>query len=172
MVEKKHIVFDLRLSYNGPLSIEEFYAEVEKWMEEKGLQKDLKKKSEDVDPKGKKIERIIEAFKDLNSEVKHLVRLRALFNNVKEVKIKKKHHTVKINQADVLIVIDGFIETSITSRWTQAPLFQFLRTLFDKYIWNVGHSGAEMHESIVYENCYDLHKRIKAFFDLSKMKGK
>ena len=54
MVEKKHIVFDLRLSYNGPLSIEEFYAEVEKWMEEKGLQKDLKKKSEEVDPKGKK----------------------------------------------------------------------------------------------------------------------
>lgn len=136
----------------------------------KRLTKGLKKKSEDVDPKGKKIEWIIEAFKDLTSEVKHLVRLRALFNNVKEVKIKKKHHTVKINQADVLIVIDGFIETSLTSRWTQVPLFQFLRTLFDKYIWNVGHSGAEMHESIVYEDCYDLHKRLKAFFDLSKMK--
>jgi len=170
MVEKKHIVFDLRLSYNGPLSIEEFYAEVEKWMDDKGLQKDLKKKSEDVMQKGKKIEWVIEAFKDLTSEVKHLVILRALFNNVKEFKIKKKGHTVKINQADVLIVIDGFIETSLTSRWTQAPLFQFLRTLFDKYIWNVGHSGAEMHESIVYEDCYDLHKRLKAFFNLSKMK--
>ena len=142
MVEKKHIVFDLRLSYNGPLSIEDFYAEVEKWMEEKGLQKDLKRKSEDVMQKGKKIEWIIEAFKGLTSEVKHLVRLQA----------------------------DGFIETSLTSRWTQAPLFQFLRTLFDKYIWNVGHSGAEMHESIVYEDCYDLHKRLKAFFNLSKMK--
>ena len=47
-MEKKHIVFDLRLSYNGPLSVEEFYGEVEKWMEEKGLQKEIKRKSEDI----------------------------------------------------------------------------------------------------------------------------
>ena len=40
MVEKKHVVFDLRVAYNGPLSIEGFYAEVEKWIEEKGIQKE------------------------------------------------------------------------------------------------------------------------------------
>ena len=116
MVEKKQIVFDLRLSYNGPLSIEEFYKEVEKWMEEKGLQKDIKRKSEDVVSKGKKIEWIIEAWKNPVRAVKHVVRLRAMFNNVKEIKLKRKGHTVKINQADALLVIDGFLETSMTSR--------------------------------------------------------
>ena len=54
MVEKKHIVFDLNLKYNGPLSIEEFYAEVEKWIDERGLSKDLKRKSENITSKGKK----------------------------------------------------------------------------------------------------------------------
>ena len=169
MVEKKHVVFDLRLNYNGPLSIEEFYAEVEKWMEEKGLQKDLKRKTEEVKPKGKKIEWVIEAWGNPTRAVKPVVRLRTLFDHVKEIKIKKKGRTLRMNQADVLIVIDGFVETSLTSRWSQKPTYQFFRTLFDKYIWNIG-TIAESHEGLVNKNCYDLHKRLKAFFNLYKMK--
>ena len=166
MVKKKQIVFDLRATYNGPLSIENFYEEVEKWMEEKGLQKELKRKSEDVTPKGKRLEWIIEAWKKLTDSHKHVVRLRVLFDNVKELKIKRRGHTVKINQADVLIVIDGFLETSLTARWTQKPLFEFLSRLYDKYIWKV----LEKYDAPINEDCYDLHKRLKAFFSLSKMK--
>lgn len=166
MVEKKQIVFDLRATYNGPLSIENFYEEVEKWMEEKGLQKELKRKSEDVTTKGKKLEWIIEAWKKLTDSHKHVVRLRVLFNNVKEIKLKRKGHTVKINHADVLIVIDGFLETSLTARWTQKPLFAFLSRLYDKYIWMV----LEKYDAPIDEDCYDLHKRLKAFFELYKMK--
>ncbi|MFH0867782.1 MAG: hypothetical protein V1831_00560 [Candidatus Woesearchaeota archaeon] len=170
MVEKKQIVYDLRLSYNGPLSIEEFYAEVERWMGEKGMQKDIKRKSEDVTSKGKKIEWIIEAWKSPVRAAKEVVRMRALFNNIKELKIKKKKRTLKINQADVLIVIDGFLETSLTARWTQKPIYSFFRTLYDKYIWMIGSTITEHHEGPVTEDCYDLHKRLKAFFSLYKMK--
>jgi len=170
MVEKKHVVFDLRLSYNGPLSVEGFYAEVEKWMEEKGLQKDIKKKSENITSKGKKIEWIIEAWRNPVRAVKQVVRLRALFNDIKEIKIKRKGHNIRINQANILITIDGFVETSLTSRWTQTPFYQFFRTIFDKYIWNIGMTITEAHESPVNKDCYDLHKRLKAFFSLSKMK--
>ncbi len=166
MVEKKHIVYDLRVTYNGPLSIENFYEEVEKWMEEKGLQKEIKRKSEDVNPKGKRVEWIIEAWKSITHEDKHIVRLRALFDNIKEIKIKRKGHTVKINQADVLIVIDGFLETHLAHRWTHKPLIEFLTRLYDKYIWMI----MEKHEPPIKEDCYDLHKRLKAFFSLSKMK--
>jgi len=170
MVEKKHVVFDLRLSYNGPLSIEEFYAEVEKWMEENGLQKELKRKSEDVSSKGKKIEWIIEAWKSATHLVKQVVRLRVLFNNVKEVKLKRKKRNIKINQADILIVIDGFVETKLSHQWTINPLYSFFRTLFDKYIWNIGMTETERLEGPVNEYCYDLHKRLKAFLSLYKTK--
>jgi hypothetical protein len=170
MVEKKHIVVGLRLSYNGPLSIEEFYAEVEKWMEENGMQKDLKRKSEDVRSKSKKVEWIIEAWKEATHLVKQEVRLRALFNEVKEIKLKRKGRTIKINQADVLIVIDGFVETKLAHQWTMNPLYTFIRTIFDKYIWNIGMTETERHEGPVNDYCYDLHKRLKAFFNLYKMK--
>jgi len=166
-MEKKQIVFDLRLSYNGPLLITEFYAEVEKWMEEKGMQKDIKRKSEEVKSKGKKIEWIVETWKELTHLVKNVVRIRVLFNNVKEIKIKRKGRTIRINQADVLVVIDGFLETKLNKQWHQQPLFFFLRALYDKYIWNI---WAEKYDGVNSDACYDLHKRLKAFFNLSKMK--
>ena len=170
MVEKKQIVFDLRLSYNGPLSIEEFYEEVEKWISEKGMQKELKRKSEDIGSKGKKIEWVIECWKSPVRAVKQLVISRALFDNVKDVKIKRKERALKLNHANVLIVIDGFLETSLTSRWTQKPLYTFFRTLYDKYVWLIGQTITERHEGPVTDDCYDLHKRLKAFFSLYKMK--
>ena len=169
MVEKKQLVYDLTIKYKGPMSIDGFYKEVDKWISSAGLEKELKRKTEDVTSSGKKIEWIIEAWSNPTRAVKPVVRLRALFDHVKEIKIKKKGRTLRMNQADVLIVIDGFVETSLTSRWSQKPTYQFFRTLFDKYIWNIG-TIAESHEGLVNKNCYDLHKRLKAFFNLYKMK--
>ena len=164
-MEKKHVINELKLSYNGPLPIEEFYAEVEKWMSEKDMQKDLKRKSEDVGSKGKKIEWIIECWKSLTHDHKHVVRLRVLFDKVKEVKLKRKGYTVKTNQADVLVVIDGFLETELSHQWTIKPTFYFLRSLYDKYVWKI---WSEKYDSGVNEDCYDLYKRLQTFFDSSK----
>jgi hypothetical protein len=167
MVEKKHIVNELKLNYNGPLLIENFYREVENWMSEKGMQKDLKRKSEEVGSKGKKIEWEIEAWKAISHVVKEIVRIRVLFNNVREARIKRKGHDVRINQVEALIFIDGFLETKLSKQWHQNPLFFFLRTLYDKYIWKI---WSERYDDSVIEDCYDLHKRLKAFSSLSKMK--
>jgi len=152
------------------LSVEEFYEHVDKWIVDNGFQKDLKRKTEEVTSKGKKIEWVIEIWKNPVRAIKQVVRLRALLNNVKELKIKKKGHTIRMNQADILIVIDGFVETSLTSRWTQKPLYQFFRTLFDKFIWNIGQNVTEANEGPVTEYSYDLHKMIKAFFNSYKTK--
>jgi len=126
MVEKKHIVVDLTLKYNGPFSVAEFYAEVDKWMEEKDLDKEVKIKSEKITQKGKKIEWEVELWRSPVRAVKQMVRLRALFDDVKETKIKKKGHTVIMNSGKVLIIINGWMETSLTSRWTQMnPMYAF-----------------------------------------------
>ena len=172
MVEKKQVVYDLMLKYNGPLSVEGFYREVEKWMKERGLQKEIKKKSENVTSKGKKIEWNIECWKSPARAIKQMVVIQALFDNVKEIKIEKKGKNLKTNQASVFINIEGWIEASLTSRWTQSPLYTFFRNLFDKYIWPIGGGEMESHEGVVSEDCYDLHKRLKAYFELYKMKVK
>ena len=170
-MEKKHIVEDLMLKYNGPLSVEEFYAEVEKWIKEKGMEKEIKRKSEDITSKGKKIEWVIEAWKSPVRAVKQMIRISALFDNVKEVNVKRKGRNIRLNRADVLITIDGWMETSLTSRWTAVnPLYAFMRTLYDKYIWLIGSNVTEANEGVVYDDSYDLHKRLESFFELYKTK--
>ena len=169
-MEKKQVINDLRWEYSGPVSVEEFYAEVGKWMSEKGLQKEIKRKSEDVTSKGKKIEWVIEAWGEATHLVKHVVRLRVLFNNLTELKVKRKNKAIIANHADVSIEIDGFVETKLSHQWTMSPLFSFFRTLYDKYIWNIGMTETERNEGPVREYCYDLHKRLKAFLSLYKMK--
>ena len=171
MVEKKHVVVELMLKYNGPLSVEDFYKEVDKWANEKGMEKEIKRKSEEVKSKGKRIEYVVELWKSPAMAVKHMVQLRVLFDNVREVKRKRKGHDIKFNEANVLINIDGWLETRLTSRWTQVnPLYAFLRTLYDKYIWGIGQNLTEANEGPVTVYCYDLHKRLKSFFELYKIK--
>ena len=171
MVEKKQLVYELLLNYDGPFSVEGFYAETEKWMQENGMQKDLKSKSEEITPNGRKVEWVIEAWKSPVRAVKQVVRLRALFDDVKEAKVKRKGRNLRFNQGKALITIDGWLESSLTSRWTQMnPLYSFLRVLYDKYIWVIGSNVVEANEGPVSGYCYDLHKRLKGFFELYKMR--
>lgn len=172
MVEKKQVVDDLMYKYNGPFLIEDFYKEIESWMSENGLFRDQKNKSEKITQKGKKIEWVVEMWKKPVNDVKQIVKMRVLMNNVKDIKLKRKNKTIKTNQATVIINIDGWIKTILGYRWTSAPVYTFFRTLYDKYIWLIGSNVTEANEGPVSDLCYDLHKRLKGFFELSKMKLK
>ncbi len=167
MVEKKIVVYDLRLSYNGPLRIEEFYKEVEDWTKEKGMEKELKKKMEHVTSKGKEIEWTVECWKNVAEYAKVVVRLRAMFHDVKEVNTVIDGKKARINQANVLLIFDGILETELSERWEQKPLFYFIRALFDKFVWKF---HTEKYFDVVYADTHDLHRRLKSFFSLYKYK--
>jgi len=166
MVEKKQIVYDLRLHYNGPLVIEEFYKEVEQWMREHALHKELKRKEEIIHKDGKQIEWRIEAWKTFDDLHKEVVVLTVLFNDVKEKKILRKGHTLRFQYGDVLVTLDGWMETTFEGRWTENPLYMILRTLWDKFVWMF----LDPHDGKVSDDCYDLHKRLKAFLELYKIR--
>ncbi|MBI2653807.1 hypothetical protein HYX02_03260 [Candidatus Woesearchaeota archaeon] len=110
MVEHKQVLYDLRTTYNGPFVVEDFYAEVENWIREKGFEKEPKKRMEHVTKTGKKIEWVIEAHHHLDDLHHSVVVLRALMDNIKEVALKKDGKKIRINNGDVFVSIDGFIQ--------------------------------------------------------------
>ncbi|MBI3035998.1 hypothetical protein HYY71_06785 [Candidatus Woesearchaeota archaeon] len=168
MVEKKQVLYDLRTAYSGPFVVEDFYAEVESWIKEKGFEKEPKKRMEHVTKSGKKIEWVMEAHYKIDDLHHGVVVLRALLDNVKEVVIKKSNKKMRINNGDVLISIDGFIQSHIHGSFFQIkPVYYFIRTVIDKYIWNF---WWVKHDGIVAGDCHDLFKRVRAFFNLQKYK--
>ena len=168
MVEKKQVLYDLRTAYSGPFSVEDFYAEVEGWIREKGLEKEPKKKMEHVTKNGKKIEWVIEAHRHIDDLHHGIVILRALIDNLREIAVKKDGKKAKANSGDVLISIDGFIQSDIHGSFFQVkPVYYFLRALIDKYIYKF---WSEKHDGLVAEDCHDLFKRTRSFFNVQKYK--
>jgi len=165
MVEKKVVVDGLRLSYSGPFDVVEFYKAIEDWVSEKGMQRELKKKLEHVTPDGKKLEWFAECWKDLADYAKSVVRVRALFNNVKDIEIVRDKEKRKLNYGNVLIIFDGFLETDIEARWQQKPWFYFLRAIVDKFIYKF---WTEKFDGGIRKDVYELHGRLKKFFELYK----
>lgn len=165
MVERKAVIEGLRINYNGIFEIEEFYKIVEDWIRQQGREKEIKKKLEHVTPHGKDIEWFIECWKMIGQYAKPVVRVRALFKNIKEVEIKKAGYKKRYNKGDVLILLDGYIETLLEGRWTQKPVFAFLRTLFDRYIYKY---WTERFDEQVKKDTLDLYRHLEAFFNLYK----
>ena len=161
MVEKRQIVDGLRLNYNGPFDVVEFYDEVEDWIAKKGMEKEVKKKGEHIKPGGKEIEWFIEIWKNPSDYAKIIVRLRVLMTDVTEVEIKKGKSKRILNQGNVLCQFDGFIEQDIYGRWQQKPLYYFVRAIYDKFIYRL---WTDKFNKDVYAGCYELHKVLTDFF--------
>lgn len=167
MVEKKFVVYELRITYTGPVKIVDFYKEVEDWMKNKGFNKELKKKTERLTPKGKQIDWTIEMWKNITTFAKEIVRLRAAISNVKEIEIKRRSKRLKTQHAEIFLIIDGILETYLSQRWEQTPWFYFIRAMIDKYIWNFWWLK---NDPIVSADTFDFHKNMRAFFNLQKIK--
>ena len=168
MVEKKQVLYDLRTTYNGPFVVEEFYAEVENWIKERGFEKNPKKKMEHVTKSGKKIEWLVEAHRPLDELHHSIVVVRALLDNVREVTLKKKGRRIRINNGDVFVNIDGFVESHIHGSFYQVkPVYYFIRAVIDKFIYNF---WSFRYDGTVAADGQDLFKRIRAFFNLQKYK--
>ena len=168
MAEKKQVFYDLRTAYSGPFVVEDFYREVDNWIKGKGFEKEPKKKMEHVTKSGKKIEWVIEAHSHLDDLHHGVIVLRALLDNIREAVITKDSKKIKVNNGDVLISIDGFIQSHIHGSFYQTkPAYYFMRTLIDKFVymfWSFKWDGT------VNNDGRDLFKRITSFFNLQKYK--
>lgn len=96
-----------------------------------------------------------------------IIALRALFDNVKEIVIKKDGKKIRINYGDVLVNIDGWRYAMVhMGFWGMKPIYYFIMALIDKYIYHF----LNKHDSMIVDDCHDLFKRIRAFFGLERYK--
>ena len=168
MAERKQVLYDLRYTYSGPFVVEELFAEIDNWIREKGFDQEPKKKLEHVTKNGVNIELITQIHSHLDELHHGLIIVRLLMHNIKEDAIKKKGKKFNINHGEVFVNIDGMVQSHIHgSFWQVKPVYYFIRSLIDQYIWNF---WSFKWDSKVNTDCHDLFKRIKTYFDMQKYK--
>ena len=135
MAERDVVIERYRLTYEGLFNLLDLYTMIDEYFEDKGYDKREKKNVERVTPEGKYIELHFEPWKKLTDYAKSVIAVRIILSDIKEVEVEKDGVKVKLNQGKVQFVFDAFLETDYEHRWEMKPMFFFIRTIFDKYIY-------------------------------------
>ena len=165
MSDLKIIVDHMKLEYSGLMDVKELFKLINRWLHERHFQKKEDKCHEQNLPEGKFIEYEISQWKKITDYVKYIYKIRALFYDLKKVEIKKGNKKVQIDQGRVLIYFDGYIENDYEHRWDDVPIFVFLRTIYDKFIYKV---YTERFEQRLTHDVHNLYNEIEKFLNTSR----
>ncbi|MDA1197287.1 MAG: hypothetical protein O2779_04980 [Nanoarchaeota archaeon] len=166
MSEKKIIVTGKKLAYNGPFNLKELYEIIEDWITQTGKYREIKMKREHVHEEGKNIEYALEIYDSLNEKAKSIVKVRILIQNLKKAKIKKGKTSRSVDFANLLIILDGFLESHHHSSWENNPWYYTMRTFIDYFLFK--HYDRK-DDDLVEHRVNELYAVLKDYFNTCKL---
>ncbi len=155
------------LSYDGVLSIPEFYLTIDTWLKEKGYDKLETKNEEIVEKNGKYVELILEPWKKLTDYSKSVIRIHIRMHNITDVTVEIDGNKKNLNKGKVVTETEGFMMNDYEDRWESHPMYYFIRTIFDKFFFSIYTKKNADH---VVGDVKDLRATIKSFLNLYRIK--
>ncbi len=166
MSEVRLVVDHLRLNYNGPFNANDLFKHISAFLKERGFDLKVEKEFEQNTKTGKQIEWQIKPWKKIATDYVHYwPKVRILiydYNKIDAVINKKK---VKVGNGRVVIYIDGYLELDYAQRWEKVPFFQFLRTIYNNFVYKV---YTERFEQRLSYDMHHLYYTIEQFFNVYK----
>ncbi len=158
MVEKNFVAANFRLTYKGPLSLSEFLNFVDHWCEEHHYHKEIKDHWQHQTPSGSELRYTFEMWHHVNTQVIAIVRLNFLAKRVKDVTLHSGGKKERVQNAEIVIDIDGHLESHKLHAWENKPYLFFVRGILDRFI---------------YKNLFDSHagplaSDVRNFYDRSR----
>jgi len=163
MVERRIVVDGLKLSYKGLFKAGDLYKLIDGYFRERAYTKHELRNFEQVYEEGKQVELIKEPYRKITDYAKYVIRVTVVMSEIKDVVIEKDKLKVNMQQGDVEVQFDGFLEMDYEHRWEKNPLFYFLRTIFDQFVFKI---HTEKYEEGLVEEVRDIHTQVKSFLNL------
>ncbi len=165
MGERRIIVDNVKIAYEGLFDFNEFFLFLHKWFNDKNYEQWEKKNFEYDTPEGRHIEIEIEPWRKPTDYAKCSLNVVIIANNMKDVVIKKDNVPIKMNKGKLSVKIIGYLETDYQHRWEGKPYFYFIRTVIDKWVYKF---HTEKYEEFVADEANQLIYAIKSFLNLYK----
>ena len=163
MSERRLIIDQLKLTYEGLFDLNGLYRTIDAWFYEKGYDKFEKKNYEQVLPSGKDIDIELEPWKKTSTYFRNTVRIRMRFTQVKDIEIEKQGVKIKVQQGKIMMIFDAFLDSDYENQWENKPMLFFIRTLFDKYVFR---GYFKKYENWLINDVYQIHGRIQQFLNM------
>ena len=165
MAEREQVVDNMRLSYEGLFNVNELYMLIDQFFREKGFDKRELRNQEHVKAGSRYIDLVLQPWKKITDYANHIIRVEIVMRNVKDVEVEKDGHKLKFSKGRVAVRIDAYLETDYEHRWEQKPIYFFIRTLFDKFVYS---SYSQRFKAQLKETANQLNGEIKAFLNLHR----
>ena len=165
MAERRLVVDHLRVKYEGLFSLFELYKLIDSWLREKAFDKREIRNQEHVKPDGKYVELVLMPWKKISDYARHVIRIELRAFKLRDVIVEMDNRKVNLNKARLDIIIDAYLDMDYENRWEQKPVYFFMKTLFDKYIYR---TYSTQFEELLVENVTQLHTLIKSFLNLHR----
>ena len=159
----KIIVDHDKIEYSGPVDLTDLFRMIENFLWERGFDKRQDKDFEHHTQNGKFIEWQVSPWKWISDYARYIVKIRILGYDLLKAEVVHEHKKTKIDNGRIIIVIDGFVEYDLVSRWEQNPFFHFLRSLYDNFIFKV---YTERFEHMLVNDINHLHEHIERLLNL------
>lgn len=163
MADVRIIVDHLKLEYTGVFDTKKLFRLIGAWFDRRQLQKLEAKDFEQDLPDGKYIEYEIRYWKKVTDYNRFTYKVRALFSGLKDVDIIEGGKKVRVQQGKALFYLDGYLEHDYENRWEVAPMLQFFRVLFDKFIYRL---YTERFEQRLTYDVHSLYDTLERFFNM------
>ncbi|RJQ19326.1 hypothetical protein C4580_05310 [Candidatus Woesearchaeota archaeon] len=163
MAEREIIVDRETLTYEGLFNAKDFSKMVFGWLKDHRYIPVEKRHSENLRPEGKYYVLEFEPFLKLSDYAKSIIKLHVEFQQVKDVTVERDGKKQKLQEGKILIQTMGILETDYEHRWETKPVYYFVRTIWEKYVYAPFISG---HQKRVKSDVMSLKSHLKSYLNL------
>ncbi len=165
MAEKKQIVENETITYDGLFEGTELYRVIDKFFQDKGYDKAELTHDEHVAETGKDVTIVVEGTNKANDYTKKVINIKIFIKGLHDVVLEKNKHKMKLQQGKVTAIFNAFMVTDIEGKWEAKPMFVFLRALVDRYLY---HYYINKVEQEVKDDTLHVKALVKSFLNLHR----
>lgn len=165
MAEKKLVVDQLKLNYEGIMDVSGLLHMMKNWFYEKGYDMFEHKNYEQDLPGGRVIELVLAPWKKTTTYFENTIKIRMNFSNIRDIEVDKDGKKLKLQTGKLMVIFDGYLTSDYEDAWEGAGWKVMIRTLYDKFIMK---DQFTYYERWLVNDLYDIHGRIQRFLNLYK----
>jgi hypothetical protein len=167
MVERKLLVDEESMDYEGLFDLTELYSIIDDFLKLKGYDKFEPLNEEIISPSGKDIHIIIRPMKWHTDYIRKNLKVEIQMSKVKEVETEIDKVKVKLHQGKIKMLFSCYLETDWEGRWEQKPIYYFIRTMFDKFVYR---KHTQDFEREIVSDLNELKDKLGAYLNLHRFK--
>ncbi|HDP74047.1 MAG TPA: hypothetical protein ENN46_03785 [Candidatus Woesearchaeota archaeon] len=161
---EKNIVFEKSsIKYKGFFEAKQLFLIIDGWLKDNNYVKAEKTSIQKNNDSIMYAQHKLEPFKKVSDYARFIIKIDITLSDVESVLIEKEGQKIPVEKGEVACDFTGLLETDYQNKWDTKPIYFFMKTVFDKFIFRSERSNID---SELKGEINDLMNEVKSFLNL------